>query len=544
VRARASIVCALLSAVLLAGCQMSVPAPPAVKIQPGQGGAVTEALAGSIGALNPLVEGGDNEADIDSVIYQGLTRVGDQQQPVGVLASRWSISDGGRTYTFQLRPGVKWADGRPFSADDVVFTFHLLQDPGYRGVGAAGWREIQVAKVADLQVRFTLKAPSASFPLALRQGIIPRHVFNGVPVDRIAGDVHSNAQAFGTGPFRVASISGDRRIVTLRANTAADPRPNLDQLVFRSYSSPAAALDAVTRGEADAAGALQVPQLSALAKRPDLTVREIRTFTDAALLFNLSTQGRPYFDSPTVRLGLVQAVDRAAILHQVLDDHAQPAPGPIPPTSWAYAPAQASKYRYDPQAAAAALDKAGWLLNRQTGIRSKGGVPFSLTVEALSLYPYLQVANAVSQQLRRLGVEVKVDPTPPSVLIGSRMVTKDYQMALVPFDMGADPDQFALWHTTTTSSAVNFASPPMPRQALIDKDLEDGRATPDPSARARSYADFQDLMSDAAPGIFLFTPHYAYVMSKRVRGVHTNDVIDSVDRLEYVSDWYVNTKGA
>jgi peptide/nickel transport system substrate-binding protein len=170
-------------------------------------------------------------------------------------------------------------------------------------------------------------------------------------------------------------------------------------------------------------------------------------------------------------------------------------------------------------------------------------VPFSLTLDALGLYPYVQVANAISQQLRRIGIEARVQSTPPSVLIGNRMAARDYQMALVAFDMGPDPDQYALWHSNVASGALNFSSPSIPRQALIDKDLEDGRAAPGQAARAVSYADFQDLMSDAAPAIFLFTPHYDYVMSKRVKGVHTNPVIDPADRLEYVADWYVNTKG-
>jgi peptide/nickel transport system substrate-binding protein len=536
------LLCALLCAVFLAGCEVSVPALPRPKVVAAPGGSVTEALVDSIGPLNPLFERGSNEQDVDSLIYQGLTTVNARQQPAPQLASSWTLSDDHRTYTFQLRSGVRWADGVPFTADDVMFTFQVLQSPAYQEPGGAAWREIQVQKVAPEKVSFTLKAPSAAFPLALRQGIVPRHVFQNVPIDKMAADPHSNGRALGTGPFRAQSVSKDHKLATLVRNPYAAPKPYLDTFSFRSYATLADALDAVAGGEADAAGTLQPPQLSYLAKRPDLTVRELKTFTYVAVLFNLQPQLKTYFDPPSVRIALSQAVDRNALVKNVMGSHAQVSPGPIPPTSWAYAPAQAAKYPYDPRAAATALDKAGWVLDKVTGVRTKGGVPFSVTLDSPDVYPYRQVADAVSKQLKAIGVAAKVNPVPLSVLVEGKLVARDYQMALVAFDMGPDPDQYSLWHSDAPQGSLNFASSMIPRQALIDKDLEDGRATSDPTQRAASYADFQELMSDGAPGMFLFTPHYDYVLARRVNGVQINSVIDPVDRLQGAAGWYVDTR--
>ena len=91
-------------------------------------------------------------------------------------------------------------------------------------------------------------------------------------------------------------------------------------------------------------------------------------------------------------------------------------------------------------------------------------------------------------------------------------------MALEAFDDGPDPDQFGLWHSGAPAGSLNFAGPLVPKQALIDKDLEDGRANSDPTARRAAYADFQNLTSDAAPALFLFEPHYDYIVLKRVQG--------------------------
>jgi peptide/nickel transport system substrate-binding protein len=534
----------LLLAVLLAGCSGQVPRLP-ISAGPVTGGQVVEAIAGTAGPLNPLFEQEANEKDIDSLIYQGLTTVDARQQVVGLLAKGWKVSDNGLTYTFDLRPDVRWADGKPFTADDVIFTFNVLQSPSYVQATAQYWKQVAIERAGTMQVKFTIKAPTASFPLALRQGIIPRHVFEHVGIADMAADPHSSSQAIGTGPFRVGSISRDRHVVTLDRNPYARPKPNLDHVVFRTYPSLADSVDAVSRGEADSAADLEGMGVGTLAKRQDLAVMQLRTFSIAAIFFNLAGDSSVYFGAPEVRQALAQAVDRQRIVHGVLEDRAEAAPGPLPPSDWAYSKAAAEKLSYNPQQALKTLQDQGWQLNMQTGILNKGGKDFSVSLVTTDAYPYKQVADAVSEQLRAIGVQVRVEPVPASVLVSKYLIGKQYQMALAAVDNGPDPDQYALWHSGAAADSLSFANAdhPFKRQALIDKDLEDGRATSDLAKRREVYADFQGLMADAAPAIFIFEPRYTYLVSRRVRGLHTNPVIEPVDRFQYVTDWYVTTRG-
>jgi peptide/nickel transport system substrate-binding protein len=530
----------------LAGCQASLPSLPTAKVVPAPGGTVVEALYGGFpGPLNPLFELEDNARDIDSLIYEGLTTVQADQSVAPLLAQGWTVGSDRLSYLFDLRRGVTWADGQPFTADDVMFTFGVLQDPDYQQQTMQFWKEIRVERLGDYQVRFTLKAPSASFPLALRQGILPRHVFADVPVKAIAAEPHSGGRALGTGPFRVGSLSKDRRTITLDRNPHfSRPRPYLEHVAFRTYPTLGDAVDAVSRGEADSVGALQPPQIGALSKRQDLTVRQLRTFSFSAVLFNITPELSVYFNPPAVRQALSQAIDRRKIVSTVLEGRADPAPGPIPPTDWAYSAQAAERFPYDPQAAARTLQEAGWGINAQTGLRNREGRDFSVSLVTADAYPYRQVAEAVSEQLRQLGIEVKVEPVPASVLVGRYVVGHQYQLALVAFDNGPDPDQYTLWHSGAPRDTLNFASPLVPRQALIDKDLDDGRAATDRKSRMAAYDDFQQLIAEAAPAIFLYEPHYEYVVSKRVRGLRTNPVIAPVDRFQYAADWYVASKAA
>ena len=527
---------------LLSGCQaVSLPTP---QVAPRAGGQVAEAVVGTTGPLNPLFEQEDNAQDIDSLIYQGLTTVAANEQAVGLLASGWQLSGDGLSYTFNLRRGVRWADGKPFNADDVMFTFGVLQSPDYQQSTTQYWKDITVEKLGDLQVRFTLKAPSASFPLALRQGILPKHLFGGLAVDAIPASSHSGAKALGTGPFVVGSISPDRHVVRLDRNPYARPQPYLDHVVFHSYPSLADAVDAVSRGEADTVGAPEMPQLGPLAHRPDLALLQPRTFIFTAVFFNLTPDLSVFFNPPAVRQAMAQAIDRRKIVRDVLEGHADPAPGPIPPADWAYAKQQAEKLPYDPAQASRLLAEAGWQMNVQTGLLSRAGHDFVVQLATTDAYPYRQVAESVASQLRQIGIEVQVQPQPAPVLVSKYLVGRQYQMALAAFDVGPDPDQYSLWHTGAPKDSLNFASQLVPRQALIDKDLEDGRSSQDRNTRRAAYTDFQDLMEDAAPAIFLFEPRYTYVVSRRVRGLHTNPAIQPVDRFEYVADWFVTTSGA
>ncbi|HEY4025381.1 MAG TPA: peptide ABC transporter substrate-binding protein [Candidatus Dormibacteraeota bacterium] len=534
---------AAIAALLLVCACSGLPVPPILQRGPVSGGRVVEAVAGTAGPLNPLFEQGVNEKEIDSLVYQGLTTVKPNQQVGGLLAKSWTVSEDGLGYTFDLRSGIRWADGAPFTADDVMFTFGLLMSPDYDQPTQQFWKEVKIERTGALQVRFTLKAPLASFPLDLRQGIIPKHLFQSVALADMTRSPRSGPRALGTGPFKIASISADRHLVTLERNPYADPRPYLDNFVFRSYPSLPDAVDAVSRGEADTVGDLLPQGIDTLARRQDLNLMQIRTFNFAAVLFNLTADLAVYFNPPAVRQALNQAIDRKKIVKTVLQGHADAAGGPIPPSNWAYAKQQAEKYRYDPNQAAQTLTQAGWAMNLQTGVLSRQGHDFQVHLVTADAYPYRPVAEAVRDQLRLVGIQVLIDPVPASVLVSKYLLGKQYQLALADFENGSDPDQSSLWHSGAAADSLNFTGADrLPKQAFIDKDLEDGVAKTDLNARRAVYTDFQDLMSDAAPAIFLFEPHYTYVVSRRVRGVHTNPVIEPIDRFQYVTDWYATTQ--
>ena len=522
--------------VAVAGCQ-----PVATVPKPARGGTAVEALAGQPSVLNPLFEANDSARDVDSVIYQGLTTVDSQQNVVGLLARDWTVSPDHQSYTFNLRDDVKWADGQAFGVDDVLFTFHVLQDLEYQQPGAEFWRHIGIAPGGPNQVVFTVRAPSASFPLALRVGIIPKHVFQGMAPAQIAASTNSSVRAFGTGPFKVAAIN--QLAITLDRNPYANPQPYLDHLILRTYSAqdPQLAIRAVLSGAADLVGGLEPQEVELLQGRTDLVVREARMFTNSFVAFNPEGDGKQFFSDVNVRLALAQSIDRTRLVNEVLAGRADPDPTPIPSANWAFSTAAANQHPFDSVAASKALETAGWVTPTGEKIRAKNGVPFRVDLVVADSYPNRQVADAIARQIQDVGVQINVKPLPATQLVQNYLLTHKYQMALVHFDLGPDPDQYSLWHSGADPGSLNFAY--SRGWGLIDKDLEDGRTAVDPPARLAAYIDFQMLMSDQAPAIFLYAGRYDYAVSQRVHGVHINKVVQPADRFQYVTDWYVNTTG-
>src|SRR5450759_3719183 len=162
---------------------------------------------------------------------------------------------------------------------------------------------------------------SASFPLALRIGIIPRHIYLGMAPAQIAASPFSGVRAVGTGPFKVGSLS--QLAITLDRNPYADPQPYLDHLVLRTYpaSDPQSAIRAVGQGVADLVGGLQPQEVTAIQGRQDVSVLDSRMFTNSFVSFNPDGDGKQFFGDATVRLALVQAVDRQQIVTAVSYTH-------------------------------------------------------------------------------------------------------------------------------------------------------------------------------------------------------------------------------
>ena len=502
---------------------------------PRPGGTFVEGVVGQLGSLNPMFgEATAGPNDLDALLFEPLVRVLPSGAIQGRLASKWDVSPDGRSYVFTLRPNARWSDGTPVNADDIVFTVRTVQDPQFPGALInQSWKDIITTAIDAGHVRFALPGHNAGFLASLELlDVVPSHLLAGKTVGELAS-ASPNLNPVGTGPFRLAANLGDR--IQLERNPYAWRRPWLDSMTIRSFPSQAAALDALDRGQID--GLANLTPSGAAQERANTQVRVLAasTYQYGELLFNLKTD-EPYFQDVRVRQAVARAIDRSAIIRDVLGGQAVPDDSPIPRSiGWAYDSA-AQQPPYDPIGAAKLLDDAGWTL--VSGIRTKGTttLSFGLTVSG-DVPPYERVAAKVARQLAQVGIVAEVRPVTTASLIHDYLNPRTFDMTLTAFDNGPDPDVYSFWHSSQAhTGGFNFGG--MKKNVFIDGDLEEGRATLDLTARAKAYATFQEDFAKEIPAVFLYSPRYVMAVNRRIHGVRLDSAIEAEERYAYVSDWY------
>ena len=422
---------------------------------PTTGGTYVEGIAGTPHYINPLLSA-YNEADKDlcALVFNGLTRFNERGEVEPDLAQSWEVSLDGLVYIFHLRTQVRWHDGTPFTADDVLFTVRLLQDPDYPGppdVGAL-WRTVQVEKVDDRTVQMILPEPFAPFLDYTTIGILPAHLLQGVRSADLP-TLEFNLSPVGTGPFQVTEVEtegGEIISVLLERNDHYfRPGPLVDYVRFCFYPSYSTAFRAYQNGDVEGVGQILLDDLPDALKEQSLNLYSAQLARYSLIFLNLARADElPFFQEAEVRQALLYGLDRQAIVRDLLDGQAIVAHSPIVAGTWAYDP-QVRRYDYDPEQAQALLEEAGWILPTRGTVRQKGDR--SLSFDLLASTDPLQeaIAEEVARQWGELGVRVTVVTTAP-LGVRDALERRDYQAALVELALPGDPDPYPVSYTHLT----------------------------------------------------------------------------------------------
>ena len=538
-RLRNFLIVAALLAMALAGIAGRLrQSPPALAEVPDLGGTYTEAVVGNPNYLNPiLLQFNQVDRDLSSLIFSGLTRFDETGQLVPDLAESWDVSDGGKSYLFHLRRDVHWHDGAPFTADDAVFTINEMQAQDFQGSPdvAELWRSVDVQRVDDYTVHFTLKEPFAPFLEYTTLGILPKHLYSNATGKAMINSAY-NLQPIGTGPFKLTRISSEG--VTLEPSPSYyGPVPHLSQLKFRFYPDYASALAGLQRGDVDALPYLEPPDVAALSANQKLKVYSAPDYLRYSVLF--LNNSNPLFKDKAVRQAVSYAIDRNKIIQTVLSGQGLPGKGPISPASWAFDP-KAGSYEYDPKKAAELLDSAGWK-DTGSGVRQKDGATLSFVILTNNNQQRIKVGESVAEDLRKVGFKTEVQAASWTDLLKNYLTPRTFVGALAEqWLLTADPDVYSLWDSSQIGNGgLNFAGI---SNQQADKILEEARGTVDKARRQQLYSEFQSLWADESPSVILYYPKFNWAVSRNVKGINLTYMVDGSSRFRDVAGWFVNSK--
>lgn len=546
-----------------------------LKISPVLGGEYTEGLLGEPKYINPLYANlSDVDSDLAHLIFSSLLRHDQDGNLVNDLAESYEISEDNKQYIFKIKNNVKWHNGNNLNADDIIFTFNAIKDPGYKSSLRLSYAGVEIEKVDDYSIKFILSEPYAAFLDTLVFGIMPQEAWLQIN-PQTANLAELNLKPIGSGSYKFKALTKDKsgviRSFTLVSNTEYYLTPaKVESLTFKFFYDSTEAITALNAGEVD--GLSYLPKLleGEIKNSKQYNFQKLNLPQLTVLFFN--TNNNLAFAEKEVRWALSYAINKPQLIQDVLSQDARQIDGPILPENFAFND-QAKKYDFNQTEANSSLDKVGWkivditkveITKAQEDVKSKDEAIKNQAQQILDLGEgkwrkkkdsFLMVKlttvdrgenSAVVEQIKKYWEQVNVktitELLPVSQIYSDIIKPRKFEALFYGQVVGADPDPYAFWHSSQAANngfnIVNFSN------KEVDQLLEDARTTMDKNVRLEKYKKFQEILAEEQPAIFIYSPLYTYLQNKEINGFVGKNIQLPYDRFDNITDWYLKVKKA
>jgi peptide/nickel transport system substrate-binding protein len=467
---------------------------------PRRGGTLVINYLDEIPALEPHTSPATASVRFFQLIYTTLLKFDKNLEPVPDLAESWDVSDDALTYTFKLRPGLKFSNGEPLTSDDVKFSFDRILNPKVPAIGQSFYSEVDSVEAPDgTTVVFHMKAPSAAIPVYLagtESVIISKKVAE-------SGDLTKIESAIGTGPFKVDEWVPDSHMTLSRnPNFYEEGKPYIDGIRVNIVPNEDAVLAAFQSSATD-----MTVSLDARFGKQAQGVGNLNVLSTEALAYYLffnQTAVKPLTD-PKVRDALNYALDRKGIIDAASLGEGSPS-GPIPPanTRWARPTTDWPQYTRD-------LPKAKQLL-ADAGLAD--GFSFTMLTQKSDPVNAPTIAETVQAQWAEIGVNVKIELMEFSAWVQHWL---DATFTIIPGNNSGAPDpDFYLYRYFHSTGNLQFVTGKFNTPEL-DKALDTGRTSTDFDTRKAAYDQAQDILVQGAPFYWLYSGFIYTILSPRVQ---------------------------
>lgn len=338
------------------------------EIKPAQGGTHIEGVVGQPRFINPVYANSDVDRDLVELIFSGLMKYDENMNIVPDLAESFEIEENGKIYKFYLKENILWQDKTPLTAEDVVFTVKTIQNPDYKSPLRPNWVGVEVEKIGDLGIKFTLKKPYGAFLENCAIKIIPKHVWQDIPSGNSAFDEH-NLNPIGSGPYKLKEFDKEKpetaKSFTLTLNHSYfGKKPNISEIKFVFFNSEKELIEAARKNKIKG---LSLTSFEPLGKKwQDFHISLPRYF---AVFFN--PEQSDVLSDKKVRIALNYGVDKKELVKKVLGlDENSPlldkviVDSPVLPEIYGF-DQPLETYGFDAEKAKALLDEAGFKENQQ-----------------------------------------------------------------------------------------------------------------------------------------------------------------------------------
>lgn len=485
------------------------------------------------GVFNPLLEESGYDADVNDALWSPLLEIGYDGLVIPGIADMPEVSEDGKKYTFTLKDGIKWQDGKPITSEDIEFTFKVIMDKTYTGrferenLDVVGWKEYRdgtSSSISGFEIiddrKFSISLNSANGKSINYFAIDPiaKHVYG---VDYIQGNAKDlekyNKTPFGNGPYKFVSYRDGEEIVLVANENYYKGKPKVENLIFRVVNETNQLL-LLQNGDID------VIRQGMSVTDENLQLLEQLGFANATITENLGygyiaiNHKEEIMQDVRVRKALVYGLDRQSVVEASFGGQANVIDIPQSTVSWSYPEDEDFiKYNFDPEKAKSLLEEAGWKVGSD-GIREKDGVKLSLKFLASSPNSVNDVLVPIMiSNYKDIGIELKAEQMEFRTLIDKQSEAKDgkfsYHLAFLAWALTPDPDSSSIFGTDGSNNKVLYSNP------VIDNLLKNALNEFDRTKRAELYNDLYKEISNDLPYIFLYQRKNMDAYLSRVRGI-------------------------
>jgi peptide/nickel transport system substrate-binding protein len=502
---------------------------------PAYGDTFIQASIGDIGGLIPSLTSDQSSHEVGGMIYDGLVKLDRDLKMVPSMAESWTYSPDCLELTFKLRRDVKWHDGRPFTADDVLFTYQTMINPKTPAPFKEGFLLVKDVQTPDpYTVRVVHDKPYARALETWGTYMLPKHALQSFAAAGTLRESPQNSHPVGTGPYRFQEWKPGEKVVLVANPEYFEGRPYLSRIVYRVIPSQATIFLELKAQGVDY-GSLTGIQYARQTEYPAFrkAYHKFRypgsgyTFVG----FNLKD---PRFADLRVRQAFAHAINKQELIDGVRLGLAREATGPIRPGTWAYTD-DVKRFAFDPEKAKALLAEAGWKDRDGDGvIEDRDGKPFTLTIRTnQGNDERKKIAEITQQRLKEIGIQVDIQLIEWAAFIKEFVKPRRFEVVVLGLGSGTDPDQFVVWHSSQRGpdqmNRTGYAN------AEVDRLLELGRSSCVQAERVQYYHRIQQILAEDLPMIFLYTADAMPVVTARVRGVQPAPA----GILHNFTEWYV-----
>lgn len=481
--------------------------------KPAYGDTLITASLGEPTNLIPILTTDAPSHEVASRIYNGLVKYDKDLNIVGDLASRFEVSPDNLSITFYLKRGVKWHDGHPFTARDVMYTYKVMVDPKTPTAYSGDYLLVKKAEIIDdFTFRVTYDRPFAPALISWSISILPSHLLEGKEITK--SPLLRNP--IGTGPYIFKEWVPGQRIVLMANPNYFDGRPYIDRHVIRFIPDSASMFMELKNLGIDMMGLSPIQYLRQTdyeAFKREFRKYQYLSFSYVYLGYNLR---HPFFKEKKVRQALTHAIDKREIIEGVLLGQGIEAHGPYKPDMWAYNP-NVKKYEYSREKALKLLSEAGFELG-EGGILTRDGKRFEFTILVNQGNDVrIRCAELIQKRLSQIGIKAKIRVLEWASLINEFIDKRNFEAVILGWTIPHDPDLFDIWHSSKQGrKELNFISF---ENKEVDELLVRARHTFDRETRRRCYFRFQEILAEEQPYTFLFIPYANIAIHKRIKGV-------------------------